>query len=161
MVARSYRKSQRYCACIFTPALAHVHIRAPQPQRFSHLFEPPLGPTTIAAYVTPARKALSKAHPLATPSLRITYVVAGCPPANTQIFSRPAGLEPANSGLEMLTRSATNRHYLCRFASLLVLMGTGPEWTSVSATRALSNFLTRVMGSGRPVSKWSADFVLS
>jgi integrase len=52
-------------------------------------------------------------------------------PQSSIYLARPAGLEPATSGLEMLTRSAMNRHYLCRFVSSLVSMGTGQEWTTV------------------------------
>ena len=50
-------------------------------------------------------------------------------PVFFDVFVRPAGLEPATSGLEMLTRSAMNRRYLCRFVSSLVSMGTGQEGT--------------------------------
>ena len=31
----------------------------------------------------------------------------------SKLLARPAGLEPATSGLEMPSRSAMNRHYLC------------------------------------------------
>jgi hypothetical protein len=49
----------------------------------------------------------------------------------------PAGLAPATSGLEMLTRIAAKWHYLCCFVSALVSLGDrtdvdnrGQEWTS-------------------------------
>jgi integrase len=66
-------------------------------------------------------------------------------PANSQWISvaRPAGLEPATSGLEMLTRFAMNRHYLCRFVSSLVSMGTGQEGTGVDTSGQIGSSWVR------------------
>jgi len=74
-------------------------------------------------------------------------------------MARPAGLEPATSGLEKLTRSAMNRHHLCRFVSSLVTMGTGQEWTGVDGSGQVGSSWTPFGWSGSkseagPVAAW-------